>query len=151
MISEEENKKYCEASKCDNCTQWHKYCNAECCSIVVINIDLKELDKTVKYLSITPGKRLGLSDIKYYQNRDVEYIRGLLRFRKDRLEIIGRKIYYMYPCKRLDGNMCIDHPDKKPELCKSLTLETAQLPGQPFALTENCLFKYKSREVKKND
>ncbi|KKL10007.1 hypothetical protein LCGC14_2560120, partial [marine sediment metagenome] len=27
-------------------------------------------------------------------------------------------------------------------------LETAKIPGQPFELTDNCLFKFKSKEVK---
>ena len=150
MIDEEEKQKYCEASKCKDCVGWHKYCNAECCKIVVINIDPDEIKKAAIHLNINPGK-LGVSDIKYYANRDVDYVRGLLRFKKDRLEVVGRKVYYMYPCKRLDGNMCLDHPDNKPELCKALTLETSKLPGQPFALTRNCLFKYKSKEVKKDD
>lgn len=149
MIDEKEKQKYCEASKCENCTQWHKHCNAECCKIVVININIKEVDKAVRHLNIKI--KLGIGDIKYYANRDVDYVRGMLRFKKDRLVIVGRKVYYMHPCSRLDGDMCLDHPDKKPELCKALTLETAKLPGQPFALTPNCLFKYKSREVKKDD
>lgn len=151
MISEEENQKYCEASKCENCTEWHKYCNSECCKTVFLNIDLSELDKGAMYVSIKPSKPLGLGDIKYYKHRDVQYVRGMLRFRKDRIIVVGRKILYYYPCNRLNGNLCLDHPDKKPELCKMLTLETSKLPGQPFALTPNCLFKYKCKEVKEDD
>ncbi len=151
MIDEEEKQKYIEATKCENCMGWHKHCNAECCKVVVINMCPEDIDMSLTYLSINPGKKLGMSDIKYYANRDVEYVRGLLRFRTLRLEIVGRKVYYMHPCSRLDGNLCLDHPDKKPEVCKILTLETAQLPGQPFALTSNCLFKYKCKEVKEDD
>jgi len=151
MIDEEEKARYCEASKCSECTQWHKHCNAECCKIVVINVSLDKIDDAATYLSINPGKTLGLSDIKYYKNRDVDYVRGNLRFRKDRLMAVGRKVYYIHPCSRLNGNLCLDHPDKKPELCKALVLDTAKLPGQPFEITENCLFKYKSREVKQDD
>ena len=86
MIDEEEKQKYCEASKCKDCTQWHKHCNAECCKIIVINIDIDKIDEAARYLHINPGK-IGLSDIKYYANRDVDYVRGLLRFKKDRFSI----------------------------------------------------------------
>ena len=152
MIDEKEKQRYIEASKCDNCLQWHKHCNAECCKIVRINVNPKELDKCFNYLSVKPGSKLGLSDIKYYKNRDVGYLRGNLRFKKERCEVIGGMVYYFHPCSRLKGNLCMDHKDgKKPELCKALTLETAKLPGQPFYITPNCLFKYKSKEVNKND
>lgn len=150
MIDEEEKQKYCEAAKCENCLEWHKHCNAECCRSVFLNIPLEMLEGGGRYVLVNPGK-IGLSDIKYYKNRDVDYLRGLLRFKKERIEVIGRKIIYFWDCSRLNGHLCLDHPDKKPELCKMLTLDTAKLPGQPFALTPNCLFKYKSREVKKDD
>jgi len=150
MIDEEEKQRYIEATKCDNCLQWHHYCNAECCRTIFLNIDVKLLEGGGKYLFINHG-RLGIGEIKYYANRDVDYLRGLLRFRKDRIEVIGKRVMYFFNCKRLNGNLCLDHPDKKPEICKMLTLGTVKLPGQPFALTPNCLFKYKSREVKKDD
>ena len=151
MIDEEEIQKHCEASKCENCTEWHKYCNAECCRSVFLNIPIEMLEGPGRYLFINPGKKMGLSDIRYYKDRDVDYLRGLLRFKKERIEVIGRKIIYFWDCSRLNGNLCLDHPDKKPEICKMLTLETSKLPGQPFSLTPNCLFKYKSREVKEDD
>lgn len=150
MIDEEEKQKYCESSKCENCTQWHHHCNAECCRSIFINIDVKLLEGAGKYISINPGK-MGMSDIKYYTNHGVEYLRGLLRFRKDRIEVIGRKVIYFWDCSRLDGNLCLDHPDKKPEVCKLLTSETAKTANKAFNLTPNCLFKYKSKEVKKDD
>lgn len=150
MIDEEEKQKYCEAAKCENCTQWNKYCNAECCRSVFLNIDPKLLGGGGRYLFINPGK-IGLSNIIYYRNHDVDYLRGLLRFKKERIEVIGRKVIYFWDCCRLNGNLCLDHPDKKPELCKLLTLETAKLSGQPFELTPNCLFKYKCKEVRKDD
>jgi len=64
--------------------------------------------------------------------------------------VVGRKVMYIYPCKIMKGNLCEGHPDNKPEICKMLTLETAQLQGKPFELTDNCLFKYKYKEVKKD-
>ena len=150
MISEEEKQKYCEASKCKDCVHWHKYCNAECCRTILLNIDPKELEKGGIYFTTRPDK-LTHSEVIYYRNHDVQYIRGLLRFRKDRIEVIGKKVLYFHDCSRLDGNMCLDHPDKKPELCKFLTSETAQMMDRGFTLTPNCMFKYKSREVKEDD
>jgi len=150
MIDEEEKQKYCEATKCENCVQWHKHCNAECCRSISLNIDSKLLEGGGRYISVNPGK-LGMSDIKYYSNHGVDYLRGLLRFKKERIEVIGRKVIYFWDCNRLNGNLCLDHPDKKPKLCKALTLDSAKVINKTFGVTPNCLFKYKSKEVKKND
>jgi len=150
MIDEEEKQRYVEATKCESCAQWHHHCDAECCKMIRIDMDPKALDKVSLYLSVNPGY-LGLSDIRYYKYHDVDYVRGMLRFKKKRLTVIGGIIYYFHQCSRLKDNLCLDHPDNKPEMCKVLNLETAKIPGQPFHLTPNCLFKYKSKEVKKND
>jgi hypothetical protein len=150
MIDEEEKQKYCEATKCSECTQWHKHCNSECCRTIFLNIKPEMLNGGGRYLYLNPGK-MGLSDIKYYKNHDVDYLRGLLRFKKERIEVIGRKVIYFWDCSRLNGNLCLDHPDKKPELCKVLTLDTCRAIDRGFKLTPNCLFKYKSREVKQDD
>ncbi len=149
MISEEDKQKYLEATKCSTCTEWHKHCHAECCSLVFLNIDPSELDKPGKLFRIKPEK-LSPGDQWYYNLRDVECLRGFLRFKKDRIIVVGRKVIYVHPCRLLKNNLCGGHPDKKPELCRMLTLETAKLPNQPFVLTDNCLFKYKSKEVKIN-
>jgi len=149
MISEEEKQRYAEAVKCDKCTQWHHHCKAECCKIIFLNIDPKELDGLGKYLSVRVKQPF--TDWRYYNLRDVEYLRGLLRFKKDRIIVVGRKVMYIHPCKLLtDDFRCEGHPDKKPALCIALDLETAKLPGQPFELTDNCLFKYKCKEVKED-
>ena len=147
MISEEDKQKYLEATECLYCLEWHKYCDAECCKLVFLNIDPKELDKPGKLFTIKPEK-LSLSDQWYYRLHDVEYLRGFLRFKKERIVIIGRKVIYIHDCSFLKDNLCKGHPDKKPELCRVLTLETAKIPGQHFELTDNCLFKFKSKEVK---
>ena len=91
------------------------------------------------------------TDYRYYSLRDVQYLRGFLRFRKDRIIVVGRKVMYIYNCKLLTEDLkCEGHPDKKPELCKIFNLETANLLGQGFELTDNCLFKYKCKEVKED-
>ena len=149
MISEEDKQKYLEAIKCSTCQEWHKHCDAECCKLVFLNIDPEELERPGKLFTIKT-KPLSPSDQWYYRLRDVEYVRGFLRFKKERIVVVGRKVIYIHSCKRLKNNLCEGHPDKKPELCRVLTLETAKIPGQPFELTDNCLFKYKSKEVKIN-
>lgn len=150
MISEEEKQKYCEATKCSECTQWLHHCNAECCSSIFLNIDPKVLDGCSTYFNCRVDK-LSVDEVKYYRHHDVTYTRGVLRFKKDRIHVIGRKVVYLWRCNRLKDNLCLDHPDKKPELCKLLTSETAKVKNDAFRLTQNCLFKYKSREVKKDD
>ena len=150
MISEEDSERLVEAQKCNDCLCWHKHCKAECCKIVFLNIDPKELEKPGKLLTIKSQASLRNGERRYYQLRDVECIRGLLRFKKDRIIVVGRNVMYIHPCKLLKGNLCEGWPDNRPEICKLLTSKTAHLPGQGFKLTDNCLFKYKSREVKKD-
>jgi len=147
MISEEEKLRYAQAAKCKDCLQWHKHCKAECCKVIFINVDPEELNKPGIFLTIKVKQPF--TDYRYYSLRDVQYIRGLLRFKKDRIVVVGRKVMYVHNCKLLtDDLLCTGHPDNRPEICKLLTLETAKIPGQPFVLTDNCLFKYKCREVK---
>ena len=149
MISEEEKQRYAEAAKCNDCSSWLHRCNAECCKIVFLNIDPKELEHPGRH--ITVKVKQPFTDYRYYSLRDVEYLRGMLRFKKDRIIVVGRKVMYIHNCKLLTENLhCKGHPDKKPELCIVLDLETAKLPGQPFELTDNCLFKYKCKEVKED-
>lgn len=146
-MDEIEEQRYKEASKCDGCVNWLKHCNAECCKQIIISMNPKHFKAEGKYLTVDPGKKLGLSDIKYYKLHDVEYLRGVLRFRSDRIFVKGNILVYKYECQYLKDNLCIGHPHNKPDVCKSLTLETAKLPEQNFVLTDNCLFKYKAREV----
>ena len=149
MISEEDKQRYAEAAKCTKCTEWHHHCNAECCKIIFLNIDPKELEHPGKYLTIKV--KPSFKDFRYYSLRDVEYLRGILRFKKDRIIVVGRKVMYIHNCKLLTEDLkCEGHPDKKPELCKVFNLKTAKLLGQGFELTDNCLFKYKCKEVKED-
>ncbi len=149
MISEEEKERQVEAVGCRDCLSWHDHCKSECCKIVYLNIDPERLKEPGKYFTLRPKQPF--RDRWYYSLRDVGFVRGLLRFKKSRIIVVGRKVMYVYPCKLLNGFLCGGHPDKKPELCKALTLETAKLLGQRFELTSNCLFKYKRREVKEID
>lgn len=143
MISEQDILRFQEAQKCEGCLQWHKHCKAECCKIIEINVDPSELEKSGEYLTIKLGKMLSASDQWYYSLHDVKYTRGVLKFKKDRIHVFGRRVFYMHPCRLLNGNLCSGHPNNKPELCKVLTEDTAEDKNRGFFVTDNCLFKYK--------
>lgn len=143
-INEEDMERIREAKGCKDCIGWLKHCKAECCKIVSLNIDTKILEGNSRYLLIKV-KPISPSDQRYYRLRDVRYTRGTLQFRKDRIHIVGRRIFYLYPCKLLKDNLCTGHPNVKPQLCKSLTLDTANQLNQGFFVTDNCLFKYKQK------
>lgn len=143
MMSEEDLERIEEAKTCDNCLCWHKHCKAECCKILFINeIDPAVLKEGGKYV-IVKTKNLGLNMRWYYRLRDVHCVHGLLRYRKDRIIVVGRQMMYIHPCELLEGNLCKNHLGRKPLICKLLNKETAKMPGQPFEVTNNCLFRYK--------
>jgi len=149
MISEEDKIRYSECKNCTTCQEWHHHCNAECCKSIKINMDPKEISGDGKYLTIIPRNKLKISDIFYYQYHDVEYIRGQLRFKRDRIYIIGNNVWYLHPCCHLENNLCKLHgTSQQPIMCQELTLESAKIEGNPFVVTDNCLFKYKSKERK---
>lgn len=146
MINEEDVKRYHEAKGCEDCLGWHKHCKAECCKLVLLNIDPSELDRTQSEYLIIKVKPMSPSDQRYYSLRDVRYTRGTLRFKKDRIHVFGRKVFYIHRCKLLDeDNLCEGHPDMKPQLCQALVLETAGEKDKGYFVTENCLFKYKEK------
>ena len=62
MIDEEEKQKYLEATKCENCTQWHKYCNAECCKSIILNVDPEKIYKSGNYVILNTGKDFTFRD-----------------------------------------------------------------------------------------
>lgn len=145
MITEEDVKRFAEAKNCKDCLGWHKHCKAECCKTILLNIDPRILDGNGKYIVIKVNP-MSPSDQRYYHLKDVRYTRETLRFQKDRIQVIGRKVYYFHQCSLLDeNNLCKGHPDKKPHLCKALTIDTADKENQGYTVTENCLFKYKMK------
>ena len=150
MISEEDKARYAECVNCTTCQEWHHHCNAECCKLVWLDIDPRKMDEGVKYLTIKPNRHLSVDEIRYHKYREIEYVRGMLRLRKDRIYIIGHKIVYLFPCSQLENNLCKLHGKNKPKICESLTLESAKVHNDSFIVTDNCLFKYKAKEVIKH-
>lgn len=139
----EEEKRIAECGKCDDCVCWHKYCKAECCKMIDLNIDPVKLNLSGEYVRIKSGL-LAPSDQWYYRLHGVQYNRGVLSFKKKNITMIGKRIVYFYVCDYLDeNNLCKGHPDKKPEICRVLNEETATKSEMRFFITDNCLFKYK--------
>lgn len=148
-MSEEDKVRIEDAKTCEGCLGWHKHCHAECCNIVFIkDVDPKVLDIGGKFLNLGASAS---DDRYYYKLRDVNCVHGYLRFRKDRIKMIGKQMIYFYPCKMLGEDLLCKIHEKKPKLCRALTLETASIPNQPFKATDNCLYKYKQVEVNIND
>lgn len=144
MMCEEDILRCEEAKHCDSCPGWLHHCKTECCKVVFLYVNHLELKKGGRFLSIRkPNMTLG--EIWYYRLRGVDYTRGLLRFPKHRIVSLGRKLAYVHPCELLtEDGLCSGHPDKKPELCRALTLDTARTgAGGRLEVTDNCLFKYK--------
>lgn len=142
MISENDKKLVQDAKQCSNCLEWHKHCKAECCSIIYLNISQDQYNKHNDYIDIK--KPLLPNDIWYYKLRGIRYIHGIMRIPKLHCKYLGNQLVYLRKCNLLlDNYKCKGHPDKKPNLCKSLTLETSKTNNSRWVLTPNCLFKYK--------
>ena len=152
-LTEQDVIRFQEAKSCKDCIGWHKHCKTECCKTIAMRISPEEIKNAPgQYYLLRLKRQLSSNDQRYYELHDVRYTRGTLRFKKDRLHIIGRNVFYLYPCKNLDeNNLCIVHDTSKPQLCRELTLETAEIMnGKGCLLTDNCLFKYKEKGGSKN-
>ena len=129
-----------EAKKCNSCLDWHKHCESECCRIVFIHINPNLLKEKGDYLIV---KKLLTKDlIWYYKLREVIYAHGIMKFPKKNCVVSGNRIAYLKSCKLLSGNLCKNHPDRKPIFCQQLILKTAE----KNTLTDNCMFKYQLME-----
>lgn len=157
MMKKEEQKRIAEAKKCNSCLEWHKHCNAECCSLIFIHSNLMKLYTVGEMLNV--DKTLSVDERWYFKLRGVKCLRKQLRFPKKHIYIqhndknillYKRKCDYLLP-----NNKCKGHPDKKPRICQKLT--NAIVKGEDLSgieLTYNCLYRYKNleetKDVKKN-
>lgn len=133
-----------EAKNCDNCLDWHKHCNAECCKLCDFNTSPHRLKEKGKYLVI---RRVLRNDLKfYYKLRGIIYDHGLLKIEKEFCEQKESKIVYTKPCFWLTEDLkCSGHPNRKPEICKVLNKENLNNLKSNVIITNNCLFKYKKK------
>ena len=141
MISEEEKQRIEDAMSCDNCLCWHKYCKAECCKLIYLNIDKSRLKEKGKYLNIK--KIISTDDKKYYTLHGVKYAHGLLRFPKEYItELQGTIVYYRW-CDYLNKDLtCKGYPNNRPQMCKDYNEEDLTGKGKS-KMTSNCLYRYK--------
>ncbi len=146
MTSEDDKRLIEEAKGCEGCIGWLKHCQAECCKIVFVDISVEKLNEC-KDAHIKISARLSYDRQKYYALRDVRYKRNTLFFLKSRMTVLNGRVAYVHPCAFLRDNMCIRHPDGKPDICKALNNETAKKDRQAFVITKNCLYRYKNMEV----
>lgn len=131
-----------EAKNCTNCLDWHKHCNAECCSLVYIYVHPSALSKQGKNMVI--NRLLPKDLVWYYKLRGIVYAHGLVQIEKKYCIPDGDKIMYTKPCSLLEDNKCKGHPVNKPLFCQALTKESSKTPGA--IITPNCLFKYQLLE-----
>ncbi len=143
IFSEEDKERLMAAKTCNSCLQWHKYCNAECCKIIYLDIDPQELKKRGAYIKIILKRPLSLDELWYYRLHDVLCTRNTLRFKRERVIASQGQVMYIHPCKLLKDNKCMGHPDNKPQMCKQLTYENIKNKPTKFKVTPNCLFRYK--------
>ncbi len=148
MISEKNKQRIEEAKNCESCANWHKYCNAECCRTVFINLPAEDIGDGKGFLNLKV-KSLNNDEIRYYRAHGIQYLRGILRCDKSKLIAYKGKIMYVQDCRHLKDCLCTIHNDK-PKVCKDMTLERAYIPGANYEITENCLFRYKCKEGLKN-
>ena len=139
MMAEEDKERIKCAMNCDSCLEWHKYCNAECCRMIFLNIPKVVLLTEEKYIKI-PSK-INFDERKYYKLHDVKYSRGFLWFLRERCGFIGNEVVYFFSCKNLKNNKCIAHGKLKPGICVEMTAEN--IHSKKFKVTPNCLYKYK--------
>ncbi len=137
-----------EAKACDDCLCWLKYCKAECCSEFHFLVNPRSdvaIDHGILKLRIpmTPDRKW------YYRLHGVKVVDDVLHIPQEYSHFTPTLIVVRMKCNLLtEDNLCLGHPDSKPDFCKSLKLETAkklsQLESGPRVfLTPNCLFNFK--------
>jgi hypothetical protein len=146
MIKQLQEQMAKEAKTCSDCLGWHKWCQAECCKIAYLDINTEVLKEDHTFIDVRPSRKLSYSEILHYKYRDVPFVHGVLRFKKARITIIGEEMMYIWPCSRLKHDKCLDHPDKKPKICRDLTAETAKGIHAKYRTTPRCLFKFKGAQ-----
>lgn len=136
-----ETQKCNESRNCESCLDWHKFCKAECCSIMKFNIG--EGFKLEKGSILGMKKIISKDMIWYYKLHGIKYYP-----RTQKLHVLLENYEYkngwltiFNKCTLLSKDYkCLGHPHKKPEFCKFLKKDTAL--DEKIVLTDNCVFKY---------
>lgn len=135
-----------EARGCNNCLQWVKHCNAECCR--QFRVGLKQLQK--HRLGYAVKTTLTEDAQHYYKIHGCYYTRGLLIMPKRsgfRVTQEGEFIVFHRNCDNLEGNSCKEYESgNRPMICKGFDETTGKNPYGASYATPNCLCNFKVKE-----
>lgn len=130
-----------EAKACYNCLCWLQYCMAECCRQFYFPLG-PQSDIVVEGGRVKVRIRMTLDRRWYFKLHGVEVDADVLVIPAKHCNFRSGLLSVYMPCSLLTvDNLCSGHPEKKPDLCKKLTLDSAR--QGIYHLTSNCLFAYK--------
>jgi len=145
---EEDEERLKECQHCSSCLEWHKYCNAECCSVITVKNDGFDLSKPCLKVE---GK-IPPDLVWYYELHGCTYARGVLKIPTKNAEVVRDLVVVRNRCSFLmPDNRCAGHPTRKPRICREMTIDTVrrgEFRGGSY-VTPNCLFKYQRYLEKK--
>jgi hypothetical protein len=137
-----------EAACCDDCLPWLEHCHAECCSHFGFHLR-PESDVTCDPHEVRLRLRLSRDAKRYYKLHGARVDGDVLVLPAQSCEFLSDRIWVTMRCSALqEGLLCGLHPDRKPQLCTDLTLDTARDPA--YRLTPRCLFRYKLRAASRD-
>ena len=131
------------AKSCDDCLCWLEYCEAECCSQFYFPIgptsDVVIEDSVVKIrIPMTPDRKW------YFELHGIEVQEDVLLIPEEHCSFAPEIISVHMQCSLLTAeHLCSGHPEKKPDICRNVTLDNAK--QDKCDLTPNCLFVYKQK------
>ncbi len=131
------------ARACDECVPWLEHCHAECCREFTFRVEgLEKLDRTQKELRIRAEMT---DDLRYYVDLHGARIEDdTIMVPMDRCTLEEDIVHVAMECTALQEDcLCSLHPDRKPQICKDLTLEAAR--GEDYWTPAECLFTYKMK------
>lgn len=122
-----------------SCLEQHPICHANCCRQVKIS-----LNEPLGERSILAVKGFLTKDMQWYWRlRGCTYDsrRGITFFHLSIYDIEEHDGYLILhrDCKLLKGNLCVGHPDKKPEFCKIMDVNNPSSVTSKMYVTKGCL------------
>jgi Fe-S-cluster containining protein len=142
-----------KARHCDSCLCWLQYCEAECCKGFQCPVG-ESANLTIRNGVLRIPAPMNPDKKWYFELHGVRVDGNVLNIPKAHCVFSPRLVTVNMWCKLLTkDNLCAGHPDKKPEICTGLTMETtkgalpmgSEAPEDGYRLTPNCLFNYKKR------
>jgi hypothetical protein len=132
-----------DARSAQNCLDWHKHCQGECCK--QFSIPDRDFDLTKEFILSHVGMAGTADKIWYWKLHNCTFSRGYLKIPTKNCVRKNGMIYVLERCKLLTDDMkCKEWTDgRRPKICKNLTFENikAKTNGSTY-VTPRCLFKY---------